>query len=112
MSNDPTRNALAKLVASLGRSAKAVAESLRRQGVRGLRDFGKHCPLANLLRRTWPDLLPFVDVGEISLERNCGCYHETVASIPTPPHVTRFIETFDKGGYADLIELEKPGGEA
>lgn len=86
------------LLAGLGDTADAVADSLRAKGIKGNRDDGCECPVANLIYAeveeshggNWSDSAGGWFVS--------GAYIRTPDGDIDPPRaVTEFIEAFDNG---------------
>ncbi len=113
MSGD-LKERIEKMLAGLGDTADAVAESLRDKGIRGLRCQGEFCPIATLIRSEFPEteadewgwvlqahgygpLDYYVDQGRLYM-------HGDVLLHPEP--VRQFIEAFDEHGYPDMAEEE------
>ncbi|MGH7743517.1 MAG: hypothetical protein ACREQ5_01665 [Candidatus Dormibacteria bacterium] len=78
----------------LGDTPTAIAASLMKLGIQGVRNFGCSCPIAMYLERVFDDAKPFV--SSVGAEVGYG------AAIPTP-QIRDFIKEFDSGAYPELI---------
>lgn len=86
----------------LGGDSDEVAESLRKQGIKGLRGEHCHCPVANYLKsrgfggEVWgypgPSVFRYVSTD--------------VAVVGTPEPVFNFIRRFDDEEFPDLVAEE------
>lgn len=106
------------MLAGLGDTADAVADSLRAKGITGLRDNGCNCPIARLIQ----DEVPEAARPAAEWDDQTGMWFVGLAHIRTPagdidvsPPIAEFIEVFDNGRggtafepgeypYADLDE--------
>lgn len=99
------------LLESLGDTPDEVAESLRRDGITGRPEDSCDCPIANLIRRTFPvsDIdgwtdMPDQDPGGWCVFRDE--IHTADGRFPTPHPVREFIALFDgyphPAAYQDL----------
>jgi hypothetical protein len=89
------------LLGSLGTTADDVADSLRRRGIKGVRDDGCACPIANLIRAEIPEARE--DNGARWSDDEgawfvCGSY------VRTPDNqewglgpIEEFVDAFDEG---------------
>jgi hypothetical protein len=109
----------------LGATADEVAESLRRMGVRGVRESGDSCPIANAIRAQFPEAreengAAWGDDGN----GNAGMWFVDLAyastpegRISAPDAVHEFIILFDDGIGGDewfaneypYADLDDPG---
>jgi hypothetical protein len=96
-------------LASLGASADEVAESLRKQGVKGKRRSACKCPILNGIYKAIPNYWSGLEIygsATFSLARTPH-YHATLRDSqiidPTLPQaVMDFIANFDSGQYPEL----------
>lgn len=103
MTTRPDLNAdhIRDLLAHLGDTPDAVANSLRLRGFVGVRDDGCNCPVANYLRAHGVDEVN-VTRTDIADDRTVGV-HPGYWSMPTPGPIAEFIEAFDNAcKYDDL----------
>lgn len=101
---------LKEYLASLGDTADEVAESLRKQGVKGLKRKSTQCPVVNGIYtgpcqdKVWPGLR--IGAG---FRREDGSWHyvatyndDQIMDTELPQPVMNFIGEFDAGKYPDL----------
>jgi len=93
------------LLADLGDSPDAVAETLRAAGITGVREVGSACPVANWLHHQEPTLGDLeVSEEEVALllsdDDEPGDHFEWVIQTDA---VADFIVRFDHGHYPDLV---------
>lgn len=86
---------LAEELAALGATPAAVADTLRRAGVRGRRGDCTACPVAVYLARRLRPGGGFVSAGP----DRC---HADGTTVRTPGPVFRFVADFDGGAHPDL----------
>lgn len=97
---------------SLGNTPEEVAESLRKQGVKGKKKSRCLCPILNGIYQSCPDYWPGLRiVNGYKRPNGSWSYHATLndAQImnPTLPQpVMDFIGAFDTGAYPDLEATE------
>ncbi len=97
---------------SLGNTADEVADSLRQQGVKGIKESHCHCPILNAIYKAIPDYWPGLRIVNGSKrvwvdKKEHWSYCATLSSCqiidPTLPQpVMDFIGEFDHGKYPDL----------
>jgi hypothetical protein len=92
-----------ELLTSLGDSPEAVADSLRAKGIKGNRDDGCECPIANIITAEFPEARDGADWSD-----NTGAWFVTHGYIRTPAGeidpgsaVAEFIQVFDDGVFVD-----------
>ena len=97
---------------SLGESADEVAESLRKQGVKGKLRSRCHCPILNGIYQACPSYWPGLQIVD-SRAREDGQWsayatlNDSQIMNPTLPQpVMNFVGLFDMGHYADLVAQE------
>lgn len=100
-----TDEELVALLASLGNSADAVADTLYAAGVRGKPDDATCCPVANWLSQE-AGLEPYVEREGVCLYLDIDQDFEVQPQLraDTPPAVAEFIQRFDHDGYPELDE--------
>lgn len=95
-------------LASLGNTADEVAESLRRQGIKGQRHSRSSCPILNGIYQACPNYWTGLRIyGRGKKPDGSYSYWATLEDFqimdPTLPQpVINFIGEFDSGNYADL----------
>jgi hypothetical protein len=88
-----TRQRVADVLAGLGDSVEAVADSLRRDGVTGTAEDYRRCPIANRLRRE----LPAGWRAEVIEDFACIMPGDgTEIRVPNPAPVRAFVEWYDQ----------------
>jgi hypothetical protein len=92
---------------SLGNSEAEVAESLRQQGVKGLRKNTCNCPVLNGIYKACPDYWPGLRIFGGKKYGDHWIYQALLGDAqildPTLPQaVMDFIGEFDEGKYPDL----------
>jgi hypothetical protein len=85
---------LEQALAELPDTAGGIAAYLIEQECRGRREDGARCPIANYLRGTGEFNYPFVDHAVV--------YSDERYSVPTPQHVSAFVDRFDAGEWPEL----------
>ena len=91
----------AGLLAPLGSSADEVAESLRRHGVRGVRNTVRFLnPVVRYARTRLPDARDLDVIGGEALR--IALPNGTRREEPLPAGVRAFLGAFDRGAYPDL----------
>jgi hypothetical protein len=96
---------------SLGNTADEVAESLREQGIKGVKLSKCHCPILNAIYKACPDYWSGLRIVN---GNKCGDHWHYSASLDDcqimdpslPQPVMDFIGEFDSGKYPDL-EVKK-----
>lgn len=93
---------LAELLARLGPTPAAVAESLRDAGITGCRESANGCPVARYLRQRGANaaVVSIADTAIISDNNSVP------VAVLNPAAVSRFIEDFDAGGWPELSNGE------
>ncbi len=95
-----TDDELAVLLATLGDTPVAVAETLRAKGIKGRPCESSRCPIANWL---------VTETGAVTVEVDSDIYFRHAGAHglwidPTPDAVAEFIRRFDEGDFPDLID--------
>lgn len=99
-------------LASLGDTPEEVAESLRKQGVKGKKKSKCHCPILNGIYQACPDYWPGLRIVNGSkLSNGSWSYYATlddsqIMNPRLPQSVMDFIGAFDAGEYPDLEAQE------
>lgn len=88
------RLSLEQALAELPDTADGIAAYLIEQECHGKRKAGLRCPIANFLRGTGEFDDPFVDRAVV--------YSDERYSVPTPQHVSAFVDRFDAGEWPEL----------
>jgi hypothetical protein len=93
---------------SLGNTADEVAESLRKQGIKGIVASSCHCPILNAIYTACPDYWSGLRIINGSKHGDHWSYTATLNDCqitdPTLPQpVMDFIGEFDSGKYPDLV---------
>jgi len=100
---------LSEYLASLGNTPDEVADSLRKQGVKGLVRSSRNCPVINGIYRACTNIWPGLRIGNGYKLSDGEHWHYSATyndcqimdpSLPLP--VMDFIGKFDTGDYADL----------
>ena len=87
------KEAILSALQSLGSDTDAVARTLRKKGIKGVRRSSCDCPIARFLKRE----------GAISPRIGLHAYvGDFQVSLRAFPGVYRFVGAFDEGGYPDL----------
>jgi len=94
-------------LSSLGNSANEVAESLRKQGVKGKRKSACACPILKGIYKACPNYWSGLEISGGHLRADGWHYHVSLNDSqivdPTLPQpVMNFIGNFDTGKYPDL----------
>lgn len=92
---------------SLGHTSEEVANSLRAQGIKGVKESHGHCPILNGIYKACPDYwsgLRIVNGVKLGAEWS---YYATLSDSQImdpalPQAVMNFIGEFDEGKYPDL----------
>lgn len=99
---------LDEYLASLGNTADEVANSLRRQGVKGKIGSTCYCPILNAIYKACPDYCPGLMIDGRPSETGNHGYQAILndsqimdPSLPKP--VQLFVGEFDLGKYPDLV---------
>jgi len=85
----------------LGPDRFRIADSLRKMGIRGVRQVHECCPIAVYLHQLHPDHKFEVSNDRIQIDGEGRCV------IPAP--VDDFIFAFDRGGFPDLEDTLHAG---
>lgn len=93
-----------KLLHDLGANARAVAEKLHREGIRGTPGEPCHCPIAEYLSR-------HIGIG-CSVSSESSCIGDGEIIVRNPVAVRRFIVEFDEGRHEQLCAAYHPPSEA
>lgn len=111
MSGD-LKERIEEMLAGLGDTADAVADSLRAKGIKGNSTDGECCPIANLLSAEFPE------AANGNWGDKAGCWWVDLGGIRTPQGpikppgaVNEFISVFDDGVQAwdgECWETEHP----
>jgi hypothetical protein len=93
---------------SLGKTPDEVAESLRRQGIKGVVRSPCHCPILNGIYAACPDYWSGLLIVNGRKGEGGWSYHATLGDCQIcdpqlPQPVMDFIGAFDEGAYPDLV---------
>lgn len=99
MSGD-LKERIEKMLAGLGDTADAVADSLRAKGIKGNSTDGECCPIANLVSAEFPEAAKGVWGAEDDWWVETHYVRTPDGLVPTPEPVCEFITTFDDGVVA------------
>lgn len=98
---------LSEYLKSLGNTPDEVADSLRRQGIKGVKESTYHCPILNAIYKACPDYWSGLKITNGDKHGDHWYYHAGLddcqimdPSLPQP--VMDFIGKFDCGEYPDL----------
>jgi hypothetical protein len=104
----PTVNGLSAALAALGETVDQVADNLADAGHLGERGDTATCPVARYLRAVIP-AADDLHVGSVDVSLWPPTGHSlSYIDVLLPPPVVAFLERFDVGQYADLIQPEPP----
>lgn len=92
---------------SLGGTAAEVAESMRRQGIKGLRLSPCKCPILNAIYKACPKYWPWLTIVNGRKHEGGWSYCATlddaqIMDPQLPQPVMDFIGEFDEGMYPDI----------
>lgn len=98
---------LSDYLKSLGNTADEVAESLRRQGIKGIKASTCKCPILNAIYTAIPDYWSGLRIVNGSKYGDHWSYYaslddDQICDPTLPQPVMDFIGKFDEGGYPDL----------
>lgn len=85
---------------ALPQEPNEIATYLLDKGCMGPRKHGRACPIANYLRKETGILIGRVGHNGVIRSSDIQCM-----DFICPPHVTKFIQNFDNGGY-DFLQGE------
>lgn len=109
MSNTlPPTDAIARMLNDLGKTADEVAEALKHEGVRGVRNSVRFLnPVVRYVRAEVRGVAnaDVIQADTLSVELADGTQHQ----VPLPQAVREFLDRFNRQGYP---ELELPEGAA
>lgn len=88
--------AIETYLVSLGKTSEEVAESLRQQGIQGIKKSARCCAIVNGAYQAVPGAT-FLCTEKFNIYYNG---HKQYANLPHP--VLNFIQDFDDGKYPDL----------
>lgn len=89
--------AVAELLAGLGDTPDAVADTLRAKGIKGKRGDFCGCPVARCVQEL---------LGTENANVSDVWVYFVAGRVPTPRPVSDFLSLFDRGVYLDLVEVE------
>jgi hypothetical protein len=97
-----------RMLAGLGDTADAVADSLRAKGIKGNICDGECCPISNVLTAEFPEAAAGSWGSEDDWWVEVGHIRTPAGFVSTPPAVKEFIAVFDDG----VVEyVEEDGGD-
>jgi len=85
------------LLASLGDTAKQVANALRKRGITGVKCRAGTCPIAQVVASEFPGVKIFVGLYAMTIGDE-----DISTSVPHTEATARFVAEFDKGRYSFL----------
>jgi hypothetical protein len=85
------------MLAGLGDTADAVADSLRAKGIKGNASDGESCPVANLITAEFPEASNGAWGVEDEWWVEAAYVRTPEGRVSTPPAVKEFIAAFDDG---------------
>jgi hypothetical protein len=94
---------LNEYLTALGTTSEAVAESLRKQGVKGLQRSIYKCPVLNALYKAVPNYWPGLRILGGPLNYRATLNDDQIMDPVLPKPVVAFIRDFDEGKYPDLV---------
>ena len=99
-----TERQLRSHLRSLGNSAKQVAESLEKKGIKGKREDPQCCPLSNFIR-TLPDVDDVcIACGSVDVLGPGEHWMGKHLWMRLPKHLHTFYMNFDHNKYPNLVE--------
>jgi hypothetical protein len=97
-----------KLLAGLGDTPDAVADSLRAKNIAGIPSDGECCPVANLIAAECPEAAAGQWGAEADWWVEIGYVRTPDGIVDLPPPVKEFINLFDEG---EVIYVDEDGTE-
>jgi hypothetical protein len=91
-----------KALRALGRTESAVVKKLTALRIKGYKEEGDNCPIANYLGRKIPSLKCNVVVDVSGCSQRSTCFDDVRFANHNLRHIGKFVVSFDSGEYPKL----------